>query len=205
VSGARVIPLESTVVDELDDAALVEAVRRGAPGAERLAWFRFGPMVTRTLYRLAGPGCDEEDLSQEVFLRFFRKVGRLREAAAIRPYLTGICIRVVRRELRRRWLRRWLRLTSGGDVPDVPAPTADPESRQVVEHYYDVLDRLSADARSLFVARHIEGLTLAEVAALHGLSVSTAQRKLARARGRIAALAKSDPVLRAYLQQSEPA
>jgi DNA-directed RNA polymerase specialized sigma24 family protein len=54
------------------------------------------------------------------------------------------------------------------------------------------------------VARHIEGLTRAEVAALHGLSVSTAQRKLARARARIAALAKSDPVLCAYLQQSEP-
>jgi RNA polymerase sigma-70 factor (ECF subfamily) len=204
VAGARVIPLEISTVDELDDVALVEALRRGAPGAERLAWFRFGPMVARTVCRLAGPGCDEEDLSQEVFLRFFRKVGRLREPGSVRPYLTGICIRVVRREVRRRWLRRWLRLTSGGDVPDIPGPDVDPESRQVVEHYYRVLDHLSAEGRSLFVARHIEGLTLAEVAALHGLSVSTAQRKLARARARIAALAKSDPVLCAYLQQSEP-
>jgi RNA polymerase sigma-70 factor (ECF subfamily) len=190
-------------VDELDDVALVEALRGGAPGAERLAWFRFGPMVARTLCRLAGPGCDEEDLSQEVFLRFFRKVGRLREPTAVRAYLTGISIRVVRREIRRRWLRRWLRLTSKGDVPDVAGPDADPEARQVVERYYGVLDRLSADSRSLFVARHVEGLTLAEVATLHGLSVSTVQRKLARARARIAALAKSDPVLQAYLQQGE--
>jgi RNA polymerase sigma-70 factor (ECF subfamily) len=117
--------------------------------------------------------------------------------------LSGICIRVVRREVRRRWLRRWLRLTPAGDVPEVAGPDADPESRQVVDHYYRVLDRLSADARSLFVARHIEGLTLADVAALHGLSVSTAQRKLARARRRIAVLAKSDTVLRAYLRGSE--
>jgi RNA polymerase sigma-70 factor (ECF subfamily) len=203
VAGARVIPLETFATGEVDDTALVEALRRGAPGAERLAWFRFGPMVARTLARLAGPGGDEEDLSQEVFLRFFRTVKRLREVAAVRAYLTGICIRVVRRDVRRRWLRRWLRLTPAGDVPDVAGPDADPESRQVVAHYYGVLDRLSAESRSLFVARHIEGLTLAEVAALHGLSVSTAQRKLARARQRIAPLAKSDPVLRAYLQQSE--
>ena len=203
MSGARVIPLEAGNFDEPDDLALVEALRREAPGAESLAWYRFGPMVARTIYRLGGPGCDEEDLSQEVFLRFFRKVGRLREPAAVRAFLTGICVRVVRREVRRRWLRRWLRLTTRGDIPEVAAPEGDPESRQVVQHYYGVLDQLSAEARSLFVARHIEGLTLADVASLHGLSVSTAQRKLVRARARIAVLAKSDPVLRAYLQQRE--
>ena len=205
MSGARVIHLETSAAGEVDDTALVEALRRGASGAERLAWLRFGPMVARTHCRLAGAGGDEEDLSQEVFLRFFRTVGRLREPDAVRAYLTGICIRVVRREVRRRWLRRWLRLTPAGDVPDVAGPDVDPESRQVVEHYHGVLDRLSAESRSLFVARHIEGLTLSDVAALHGLSVSTTQRKLARARQRIAALAKSDPVLRAYLQQSETA
>ena len=86
--------------------------------------------------------------------------------------------------------RRGMRLTPEGDIPDVAGPDVDPESRQVVEHYYGVLDRLSAESRSLFVARHIEGLTLDDVAAVHGLSVSTAQRKLARARQRIAALAK---------------
>lgn len=203
MSGARVILFGGETLDELDDASLVEALRRRDPHAELAAWRRFAPVVARTLRRLAGPGCDEEDLSQEVFLRFFRSffrsAGALRDPAAVRGFLTGICVRVVRRELRGRWLRRWLRLTDRGVVPDVAAPAVDPEVRQVVARYYAILDRLSAQARSLFVARHLEGLGLAEVASLHGLSLSTTQRKLARAEARVTALVAVDPAVAEYL------
>jgi RNA polymerase sigma-70 factor (ECF subfamily) len=199
VSGARVILFGGETLDELDDASLVEALRRRDPHAELAAWRRFAPVVARTLRRLAGPGCDEEDLSQEVFLRFFRSAGALREPAAVRGFLSGICVRVVRRELRGRWLRRWLRLTDRGVVPDVAAPAVEPELRQVVARYYAILDRLSAQARSLFVARHLEGLGLAEVASWHRLSLSTTQRKLARVEAQVAALVAADPVVAQYL------
>jgi RNA polymerase sigma-70 factor (ECF subfamily) len=169
--------------------------------AELIAWRRLGPVVARTIRRLAGPGCDEEDLSQEVFLRFFRSIGRLREVAAMRGFLTGICVRVVRRERRGRWLRRWLRLTDDAVTPDVAAPTVEPEVRQAVTRYYAVLDRLGEQGRSLFVARHPEGLGLAEVASLHGLSISTTQRKLARAQARVALPTRGDPTLTDYLER----
>ena len=199
--GARVILFGSESVDEPDDVALVEGLRRHDPHAELLAWRRYGPGVARTLRRLAGPGCDEEDLSQEVFLRFFRSIGALREAVAVRAFLTGICMRVVRHEVRGRWLRRWLRLTDRGVMPEMAAPAVEPEMRQVVARYYALLDRLGSQARSLFVARHLEGLGLAEVASLHGLSVSTTQRKLARAQARMAALTSGDPAITEYLRR----
>jgi RNA polymerase sigma-70 factor (ECF subfamily) len=201
VAAARLILLSPCLVEEPDDAALVDALRRKDPRAPLIAWRRFAPHVARTVRRLMGPGCDEEDLSQEVFLRFFRKVGSLREPAAVRGFLTGICLRVVRRDLRRRWVRRWLKLTDHGVVPEMTGAIDDQDAREVVRHYYQILDRVSAEARSLFVARHLEGLGLAQVAAMHGLSLSTTQRRLARVTAQISAMIRRDPVVSEYLEQ----
>jgi RNA polymerase sigma factor (sigma-70 family) len=64
-----------------------------------------------------------------------------------------------------------------------------------VLRYYRLLERLGGKDRSIFVSRTIEGLTLEEVAELHGVSISTAQRRINRAAARMAALARRDPVL----------
>ena len=183
------------------DASVVQALRRGEAGASFAAWARLRPQVDRTLRRLMGPDAEIEDLSQEVFLRFFSSVPRLRDPGALRSFLFGICLRVTRKERRSRWLRRLLRLTTDGELPEhAAAGGPDAEVREVIRRYYRVLDRLGAEARSLFIARTIDGQSLQEVAALHGLSISTAQRRLARATRRVGALVAGDPVLLAYVR-----
>ena len=200
VTSFRVLP-GGGLEDDGGDAAVVLALRRGEARAELDAWNRFSGQVDGTLRRLLGPGApnqpnsDREDLLQEVFFRFFRRVGTLREPAAVRGFLTGICLRVVQGELAGRRRRRWLRLTTTGDAPDVGARARDDESREAVRRYYAVLEALGGQDRSIFVARTIEGLTLEDVAALHGVSVSTAQRRLTRATKRVAALVRRDPLL----------
>lgn len=184
------------------DAELAEALIRQDPGSTFVAWTRLHPVVDGTLRRLMGPGDDLADIAQEVFLRFFRQVGKLRDPAALRSFLTGICLRVVRRELRYRWLRRFLRLSATGDPPELSA-SLDVESREVLQHYYTVLGRLGAEGRSLYVARQIERLPMAEVAAHHGLSISTTQRRLTRVVRRLTAMVEADPVLAGYLAPSE--
>src|SRR5690242_10539024 len=99
------------------DAACVLALRRRDPRAELAAWNRFSPAVDATLRRLLGPDAREarEDLLQEVFLRFFRRLPTLRDPAAARGFLTGICLHVVRGEIAARRRRSWLRLTRTGE------------------------------------------------------------------------------------------
>lgn len=177
------------------DQALVEALRRGDPRAELAAWNRFSPRVDGTLRRLLGPEAEREDLLQEVFIRFFRRIDTLREPAAVGGFLTGICVHVVQAEIARRRRHRWLRLTATGDAPEAVAPHQNADAREAVARYYRQLEKLGARDRSIFVARTIEGLTLLEVAALHGLSVSTTQRRLGRATKRVAALIRRDPLL----------
>jgi RNA polymerase sigma-70 factor (ECF subfamily) len=187
--------LQGQARDADSDVALVEALRRGEPQAELAAWNRFATGVDQTLRRMLGPGPDREDLLQEVFIRFYRRIGTLREPSAVRGFLTGICIHVVHAEISRRQRRRWLSLTVTGDLPE-PLPTSpDLEGREAVTRYYRMIDKLGAKDRSYFVARTIEGMTLDEVAAAHEVSVSTAQRRINRATKRVAALVRRDPML----------
>ncbi|HEY2902845.1 MAG TPA: RNA polymerase sigma factor [Polyangia bacterium] len=185
------------------DAGLARALQHREPGAAFAAWARLRPDVDRHLRRLMGPDRDIEDLSQEVFLRFFSAVPNLRDPEALRGFLFGICVRVSRHERRARWLRRLFRLTDDGQLPEPAVAGPDAEVREVVHRYYRVLDRLGVEARSLYIARTIDGQSLEDVAAAHGLSVSTAQRRLARTTQRIAALVDGDPVLAAYLRERE--
>jgi RNA polymerase sigma-70 factor (ECF subfamily) len=193
--------LQGQARDADSDVALVEALRRGEPQAELAAWNRFATGVDQTLRRLLGPGPDREDLLQEVFIRFFRRVGTLREPSAVRGFLTGICIHVVRGEIARRQRRRWLSLTSTGDLPESAPIVPDLEAREAVTRYYRVIDKLGGRDRSFFVARAIEGMTLEEVAAAHEVSVSTAQRRINRASKRVAVLVRRDPMLARFAGQ----
>lgn len=180
---------------EPTDAAIAESLRRGERQAELEAWNRFSPGAAQTLARLLGPGPDREDLLQEVFLRFYKRIRTLREPAAVRGFLFGICLRVVQGEIASRNRRRWLHLTATGDAPDTAVPGPDIEGRAAIARYYALLERLGKSERSIFVSRTIEQLTLAEVAEAHGVSISTAQRRLARATKRVAALVRGEPTL----------
>lgn len=187
---------------DLSDVALAEALVRGDGAAPYRAWLRFEPMVRGHLRRMVGPGLDEDDLCQEVFLRFFGRVHTLRDPAAVRSFLFAMCLRVSRKELRRRWLKRWLRLTDDGTLPEASPESAavrpreaEADARDAVVRYYAILDAVGGQGRSLFVSRYIEGLELAEVARLHGLSVSTTQRRLGRVAKRVQAMVRRDPLL----------
>jgi len=193
--------LRGAVTDFDTDEGLVAGLRRGDARAELAAWNRFSARVDATLRRLLGPGHDpqaREDLLQEVFIRFFARVATLRVPAAVGGFLTGITIHVVHGELARRRRRSWLRLTSTGSTPEVATPPPCTEAREAVLRYYQKLEVLSPKDRSIFVARTIEGLTLAEVASVHGLSVSTAQRRLLRATKKVSLLVRRDPLLAGF-------
>ena len=156
-------------------------------------------MVRRLVTRFFGAGADTPDLSQEVFLRLFRRIDELRNPSALRGFVVSICLGVARNELRRAQVRRWVRLTSTGDLPDAPVARPDLEAREALRRLYAVLDQVSVQDRSLFVARFFEKMEIAEVAVVHGLSYGTAKRHVARASLRINKRIERDPLLARYL------
>jgi len=182
-----------------DDAALARALMARDGRAAALAWRQYLPLVSGFLRRFFGPRCDRQDLCQEVFLRFFKRIDELRDPAALRGFLISICLGVARNELRRMRVRRWMGLTPSGELPEVPVAAADVQAREALHHLYAVLERVSAEDRSLFLTRYVEKMEIADIAQVHGLTFGTAKRRLARATHRISAKLGRDPLLAGYV------
>jgi RNA polymerase sigma-70 factor (ECF subfamily) len=189
------LPLAST-----DDAALARAVAAGDEAAATAVWERYAPLVRGILRRSLGPYDDVEDSVQEVFLRFFRQVGELRDPGALRSFLIGIAMHVAVSALRRRRVRRWLRLTDTGVVPEAPSEGGErgDEAREAMRRLYAILDQLDHAGRLTFVLRYVEGLELSQVAEALDVSLATTKRRLAKVTARVLAMIERDPVLPEY-------
>jgi RNA polymerase sigma-70 factor, ECF subfamily len=184
----------------IDDAVLAQALIEGEADAPALAWRRFYPVVEMTLRRMLGPDGDIEDLAQDVFLRFFRKVTGLKKAESLRSFVMAIAIRRAQEEIRRRRVRRWFAPITTQLLALPPTIEMDPEAREVIVHLYRIIDKLRLKDRTIYILRYIEGLEQAEIAQLVGISVSTVRRRLDRLTKRVNLLMNGDPVLAPYIE-----
>lgn len=188
-----------------DDAAFVAALVAKQPEAAGAAWDLFAPLVRSLLWQSLSARSDVDDLTQEVFLLLFRRIGSLREPSALRSFVVGITIRVARSELRRRRVRRWLRLTESGELPDEATMGDDSNAREAVRRLHAILDKMDDEPRLAFVLRYVQGLELTEVAAALGASLATVKRRIAYVHERIAVHARGDAFLEPFLQPAPDA
>ena len=197
---AKILVLPATDLIEANDDALVDALRAGDPRAPRVIWQRFAGLVYLVLRRSLGRPNDVEDLAEEVFTNLLSRVAKLREPNSLPTFVVSITSLTIRRELRRRWLRRWLRLDAdrnlGQEARGLPS---DPEQRQALARFYDILDRLSARDRIVFVLHFLAGMELDEVAAALDLSLATAKRQATHARALVEHRVGQDRALLGYL------
>jgi RNA polymerase sigma-70 factor (ECF subfamily) len=192
---------------ELDDSILASMAASGHAGAYTVIWDRYGPLVRSIMRRSIGPGNEVEDLVQEVFLRFYRNLGLLRNPGALRSFIFAISFRVAISELRSRRVRKWLRFTEDGGLQAPSARCAGPadfEAREAVAGLYTILERLEPKDHMAFVLYYVEGLELTEVAGAVGVSLATIKRRLGRISARVFAMAESDRRLIEYLGRVAP-
>ena len=183
---------EAAQAETTRDTELARALIGGDPHAAELAWERYAPLVHRIVSRAIGPDAEVEDVTQEIFYRLFSRIGTLRKPEALRSFVISFAIRIVKWELRRRRARRWLTLSETGEVPDEQMMVMDAESRYSLRRLYALLDRLSTRERLVLVLRHVEGMTLEEIAEAMELSLATVKRGLRRASLRIAQMVDAD-------------
>lgn len=183
------------------EAELVARLRRGDPEASREVWDRYYQLVRGLLSRYSGPKHDVDDQVQEVFMRLFRRVDALRDEGALRSYIVGITMRVIRSEMRKHAIRNrlWWDYTQRVGYEQAALGSSTEE----VQRLAGILDRVSDRVRFVFLMRYVEELSLPEIAdALH-VSLATAKRRVRSATDVVLKQAKADPVLERYLYESQ--
>jgi RNA polymerase sigma-70 factor (ECF subfamily) len=187
-------------LDSSSDVELVEALKAGRPEAPAVAWNRYAPLVYGICSRALGSDVEAEDLTQDVFYRLFARIGTLRKPDAFRSFVTSFAIRTVKWELRRRRARRFLTLSRTGNLPEVPTGFVSADNRYALQRFYHVLDKLNARERLVLVLRHVEEMTLDEIARNMEISLATVKRTLRRANARASALVGGDAQLQTFLR-----
>ena len=159
----------------MDDAALVEAVKRG--GTERFAELvdRHSGAVFRLVRAAIRNPDDAEDLAQDAFVAAFGSLRRLRDPSRFRPYLLAIASRRVIDYIRRN--KRRGHMLPLEHEPAAPAPD---ERQDLLEAVERVAATLPPEARLVFALRHHEGLSCIQIARMLELPAGTVYSRLAR-------------------------
>jgi RNA polymerase sigma-70 factor (ECF subfamily) len=153
---------------------LVRAAQRGDPAAMDELMRALAPYVRRVCGAIAlGAG---DDAVQETFIVVLRKLGDLREPAALHGWVRRIAVREAVRVA-----RRDVRLVpgDGSEVEDPAAPVVDLAS---VLDVRAALSGLPPEHRAVLVLRDLDGLSEVEAARLLEVPVGTVKSRLHRAR-----------------------
>ena len=174
------------------DIALARQCAAGDEAACRHLVDAHQQMVYALGYQLLGSHDEALDLSQEVFLRVFRTIGRFQGRAALRTWIYRIVVNGARN--RRRWFHRHRRASvlqldayvEEHGEPPAPAGSASPERaldrKERGERVWRALARLPLEQRSAIVLKELHGLRYSEVAYSLGVTKSAVKSRLTRAR-----------------------
>lgn len=131
--------------------------------------------LTRHVRRLAGAQA-ADDLTQEIWLRAFRGIARLRDGTHFRPWLFGIAHHVVMDHFR---LRHAMTEELREDIPG-PMPNEDEEIAATLDTQLAELPPIERETLTLF---YLEELPLSDIAAIQAVPTGTVKSRLFRARG----------------------
>ena len=166
------------------DTQLISQAAAGDHSAFHMIVERHRSRVYRVAYQFAGNHHDAEDITQEVFIKVYRSLGRFRQDAQLTSWMYRIAMNACV-DYRRRH-------SPAGTAPfgeeaehrmlNTPEEAPGPEERAYAGELGEVLDaeikRLPPGQRVVFVMRHHQGLKLGEIAAALGLAEGTVKRQL---------------------------
>ena len=137
------------------------------------------PKVHSLVRRMTG-GRDADELTQDIFVRVWQKLGSFRGDSAFATWLHRLAVNVVIERFRTGTTRR-NRHIDGDDV-FATLPAAPTRSGDLAMDFDGALEKLPDGAREIFVLHDVEGYKHHEIATMLEISAGTSKAQLHRAR-----------------------
>ncbi|MEP6947274.1 MAG: RNA polymerase sigma factor [Acidobacteriota bacterium] len=185
-----IAPEVGVTTDELTfDAATVDidlcrAATTGSMPAFEMLYQRYHRRTYSLCLRMTSSQTEAEDLTQEVFIQLFRKIGSFRGDSAFSTWLHRMTVNQVLMHFRRRSVKNE-RTSDDGEMPEQTViGTANPNKMPVIDRIAlkNAIAQLPHGYKSVFVLHDIEGFEHEEVARMMGISVGTSKSQLHKAR-----------------------
>jgi len=165
----------------------IELCRRAADGdlaAFELVYERYHRRTYSLCLRMTASQTEAEDLTQEVFIQLFRKIGSFRGDSAFSTWLHRLTVNQVLMHFRRRSVKNE-KTTEEGEMPEQAVTgTANPNRMAVVDRIAlkNAIAQLPNGYRRVFLLHDVQGFEHEEVARIMGISVGTSKSQLHKAR-----------------------
>lgn len=180
------------------EAALVERCKTGDRMAFDELISNHQERVLNTAFRLMGNYEEALDLTQEVFLNCFRKIGNFKGDSALSTWLYRITVNTAKN----RWKYQQSRGINKTHSLDAPLATDDEErikqfpdknptprkmasDRETFAFLEEQLEKLNEEHREVLVLRYIQELSYEEISDILRLSLGTVKSRIHRARNEL--------------------
>ena len=173
-----------------NDYALAQAAAGGEMAAFERIYERHNRRVYSLCLRMTQNPPEAEDLTQEVFIQLFRKIGSFRGESAFTTWLHRLTVNQVLMHFRKRSVKDE-KTTEEGETPEQIVPGTEKYDRM------PVVDRIALDKaiaqlprgyRTIFILHDVEGYEHIEIARMLRLSIGTSKSQLHKARMKLRGL-----------------
>jgi RNA polymerase sigma-70 factor, ECF subfamily len=169
---------QSAVLGREDAAHDVALAAAGDVSAFERVYLAHLPRVHSLVRRMAA-GRDTDELTQDVFVRVWQKLGSFRGDSAFATWLHRLAVNVIIERFRSDTVRRNRLLADEHVLEGLPGAS---HSGDLALDFETALEKLPDGARQIFVLHDVEGYKHHEIATLLEISAGTSKAQLHRAR-----------------------
>jgi len=167
------------------DYELAREVAGGDMQAFEELYNRYHRRVYSLCLRMTNNVAEAEDLTQEVFIHIYHKIGSFRGESTIMTWLHRVTVNRVLMHFRRNKVRRES-LTDDDALPEPKLKASETLNSQILEADRVALNKAIAQLppgyRAVFILHDIEGYEHTEIARMNRIAVGTSKSQLHKAR-----------------------
>ena len=167
-------------LEEQADIALIAACQQGDARAFQKVFDLYKDRVYSLCRHMSGNAEDAEDLTQDVFVRAWQKLGSFRGDSQFSTWLHRLAVNVILQDRRTRGRRQAKEhVVEDLERYAIAATPATPGTKVDLER---AIAGLPAGAREVLVLRDVQGFKYREIAELTGVTLGTVKAQIHRAR-----------------------
>jgi RNA polymerase sigma-70 factor (ECF subfamily) len=173
-----------TKTGKVSDFDLAQAAAQGDMFSFEELYQRHHRRVYSICLRMLQNASEAEDLTQDVFIQLYRKIGSFRGDSAFTTWLHRMTVNQVLMHFRKRNVK-FEKTTEEGETPvQIVGGTENPNKMPIVDKIAleNAIQQLPEGYKNVFVLHDVEGYEHEEVARILGCSVGTSKSQLHKAR-----------------------